>query len=102
MATVIDTWQEVSAYAFLVRWREAFKTQAFMWPQQLKERREFFIRLGVELDVLELDLGLTIDELGMSYQLHYGEPEALARKKFAVVYHTDNFYVRIHKLLENV
>ena len=37
-----------------------------------------------------------------AYQTLYDAPEHVARKKFAVAYHTDNFYVRIHKLLENV
>src|SRR5439155_1172857 len=83
--------------AFLLRWSEAFKTDVSMWSQGMKSKRDSFIRFGVELDVLELDLELTVDELRTAYQVLYGAPEHLARKKFAVVYHTDNFYVRTHK-----
>src|SRR5438128_9725047 len=98
----VETWHGMSFYAFLLRWSEAFKTDVSMWSQGLKSKRDSFIRFGVELDVLELDLKLTVDELRTAYQVLYEAPEHLARKKFAVVYHTDNFYVRTHKLLENV
>ena len=38
----------------------------------------------------------------MAYEHYYAGASLLRLKKFAVVYHVDNFYVRVHKLIENV
>src|SRR2546422_6544857 len=92
----------MSLYAFLLRHRDVFRSDQRTWSKELRAKHDAFLRYGIELDVLELDLKLTLDELRAAYQVLYGAPEHLARKKFAVVYHVDNFYVRVHKLLENV
>jgi hypothetical protein len=60
-----------------------------------------FWQLSLELEVLEHDLAECINEFAMAVHTHYAEPRDLELKKFAVVYHTDNFYVRVHKLIEN-
>jgi len=43
-----------------------------------------------------------INEFRMSCDHYYANPHDLELKKFAVVYHVDNFNVRVHKLIENV
>lgn len=97
------TWRVVSFCAFLLRHHgQAFQVDRRTWPMQLRLQRDAFLRLGVELDVLELDLKLTVEELETAYEVLYNAPEHLARKKFAVVYHIDNFYVRVQKLMENL
>lgn len=98
----VERWQATASYAFLVRWPGAFKQKVQGWSDELKANLGTFQRLGLELEVLELDLALTVDELRTAYEVLYAAPEHLARKKFAVVYHTDNFYVRTRKLTENV
>ena len=102
MTTELLTWQTMSLYAFLLRHRDVFRSDQRTWSDELRAKHNIFLRYGIELDVLELDLKLTLDELRDAYQVLYDAPERLARKKFAVVYHVDNFYVRVHKLLENV
>lgn len=59
------------------------------------------LRFGQELEVLEHDLTECINEFTMAYRCYYSQPEDLELKKFSIVYHTDNFYVRVHKLIEN-
>ena len=103
MNETIMTWRVVSFFGFLLRHhRQAFQTPHAVWPTELKQQRDAFLRLGVELDVLELDLDLTVDEFRKAYEVLYASPEHLALKKFAVVYHIDNFYVRVQKLIEYV
>lgn len=38
----------------------------------------------------------------MACDHYYSNPDDLELKKFAVVYHVDNFNVRVHKLVENI
>lgn len=102
MVTAVERWQVTASYAFLLRWPGAFKERVSTWSKETKAKLDLFQRLGLELEVLELDLLLTVDELRTAYEVLYAAPEHLARKKFAVVYHTDNFYVRTRKLTENV
>ena len=61
-----------------------------------------FRRLGQELHVLECDLAECLNEFKQAYQVLYRQAESLTLKKFSIVYHTDNFYVRAHKLIEDV
>jgi hypothetical protein len=102
VATELLTWQNMSLYAFLSRHREVLRTDPKTWSSDARATHNALLRYGIELDVLELDLRLTVDELRTAYEVLYAEPRHLARKKFAVVYHIDNFYVRVHKLLEDL
>jgi hypothetical protein len=61
-----------------------------------------FRRYGAELNVLEHDLTECLNEFKQAYEVLYREPGAIAQKKFSIVYHTDNFLVRVHKFRENV
>src|SRR5207247_2034417 len=85
MIPELETWQLTSLYAFLVRSPDALRIEASRWSGDIRDGRASLLRLGIELDVLELDLELTVDELRMAYETLYAAPENLARKKFAVV-----------------
>lgn len=61
-----------------------------------------FRRYGAELNVLEHDLAECLNEFKQAYQVLYRDPSLIAQKKFSIVYHTDNFLVRLHKFRENV
>lgn len=66
-----------------------------------RERTDRFVRIGQELEILEHDLTECINEFTMAFRVYYSELQDLELKKFAVVYHADNFFVRVHKLVEN-
>jgi len=71
-------------------------------PKSLVGDFDAFRRYGYELQVLEHDLTECINEFRLAYDHYYSNPDDLELKKFAIVYHTDNFYVRVHKLIENI
>ena len=71
-------------------------------PEYLQDEFHLFTRYGWELEILEEDLTDCIGEFRMACEHYYVGPSFLRLKKFAVVYHVDNFYVRVHKLIENV
>lgn len=71
-------------------------------PSTWQELFICFTRYGYELAILEDDLADCIDEFRMAYEHYYSGSSLLRLKKFVVVYHVDNFYVRVHKLIENV
>jgi len=58
--------------------------------------------VGWELGILEHDLAQTFQRVQDRYQVLYDDPDRLYFKKFSVVYHSDNFFVRVHKLKDNV
>jgi hypothetical protein len=60
------------------------------------------LRYGEELRILEHDLTECINEFQLAHETIYHDPENLELRKFAVVYHVDNFYVRVHKLVEDI
>lgn len=72
------------------------------YPSTWGEPFHIFTRYGCELDVLEEDLADCIGEFRMACEHYYVDPSLLRLRKFAVVYHVDNFCVRVHKLIENV
>jgi hypothetical protein len=91
-------WQELSFYAFLLGRLPAVAEVWFPLPDSLESERARFERVGDELWVLEWDLAGTLNEFKTGYQL----AENLNAKKFSIVYHTDNFNMRVYKLMEDV
>lgn len=91
-------WQEISFNAFLLGHLPAVAETWFPLPDSLESQRTGFERLGDELWVLEWDLAGTLNEFKTGYQL----AQTLNAKKFSIVYHTDNFNMRIYKLMEDV
>ncbi|PYN90639.1 MAG: hypothetical protein DMD89_33255 [Candidatus Rokuibacteriota bacterium] len=71
MIPELETWQLTSLYAFLVRSPDALRIEASRWSGDIRDGRASLLRLGIELDVLELDLKLTVDELRMAYETLY-------------------------------
>lgn len=92
-------WLAISLFAFRLRHPDAVVAKAPTPPTDLAEAMRRFTRYGYELAVLEDDLADCINELGMACDYYYADH--LELKKFAVVYHVDNFYVRVSKLIEN-
>lgn len=95
-------WVSIAVYGFWLRHPKALDADSPSAPKGLEESASQFRRLGNELRVLESDLTQCLNELKTAHEVLYRDPEHLALKKFAVVYHADNFYVRVHKLVENV
>jgi hypothetical protein len=96
-----DRWYFIAVFGFWLRHREALEAMSPNVPEGLVAEQESFRRLGWELTVLESDLANCIHELYTAFESLYADPHVLFRKKFAVVYHIDNFYVRGHKLMDN-
>ena len=96
-----DRWYMLAVFGFWLRHPEALRAIPPNVPQDLVGEQESFRRLGWELTVLESDLANCIHELYTAFEVLYADPAVLFRKKFAVVYHIDNFYVRVHKLMDN-
>lgn len=94
-------WYEFAEFAFWLRHPAVLRTDPSTIPEGLVEAQERFRRLGWELTVLESDLTQCINEFMLAFQNHYAEPRFLFLKKFSIVYHTDNFYVRVQKLIDN-
>lgn len=92
-------WLAISVYALALRYPKKTATEPRTPSTSLDEALPLFLRYGHELGVLEDDLTESINELMMAYNHYYGN--RLELKKFTVVYHVDNFYVRVHKLIEN-
>ena len=88
-------WRTASLYCFWVRYPKGDLVQNSTILQR-------FIRYGDELRVLEHDLTQCLNEFQQAHEALYHDAKFLDLKKFAVVYHVDNFYVRIHKLIEDV
>lgn len=93
-------WLVISLFAFWLRHPDAIVANTPTPPTDLEEAMRRFTRYGYELGVLEDDLTDSINELGMACDYYYADH--LELKKFSVVYHVDNFYVRVSKLIENV
>lgn len=96
-----DSWHMLAVFGFWLRHPEALKATPPNVPQDLVGEQGAFQRLGWELTILELDLAYCIHELYTAFEALYADPDVLFRKKFAVVYHIDNFYVRVHKFMDN-
>lgn len=92
-------WLDLSAWAFWLRHPEALDSQP---SDGLLNEAQQFRRLGQELHVLEYDLTSVLFEFKTAYQVDYQGGEHLSLKKFSIVYHTDNFHVRVHKMIENI
>lgn len=94
-----ERWFWISVMGFWCRHPECVTGKV---PKALESDFDTFRRYGYELQVLEHDLTEGINEFRMSCDHYYANPDDLELKKFAVVYHVDNFYVRVHKVVENV
>jgi hypothetical protein len=94
-----NRWQAVAEFAFFLRHPELLS----MPFSAAVSRSEFhrFRRFGQELHILEWDLTQCLNEFKQSYEVLY-RAEHLALKKFSIVYHADNFNVRVHKVNESV
>ena len=71
-------------------------------PPGMEEIAARFRRCGAQLNVLEHDLTECLNEFKQAYEVLYRPSRAIAQKKFSIVYHTDNFLVRVHKFRESV
>lgn len=94
-----ERWFWISAMGFWGRHPECVTAEV---PKALKGDFDTFRRYGYELQVLEHDLTECINEFRMACDHYYSNPDHLELKKFAAVYHVDNFYIRVHKLIENI
>lgn len=94
-------WYEFAEFAFWLRHPAVLRTGPSPIPKELVDAQKRFQRLGWELTVLESDLTQCINEFMLAFQNYYAEPRDLFLKKFSIVYHTDNFYVRVQKLIDN-
>lgn len=96
-------WFEVAVFGFWLGYPKALNADSTAGrPEGLETEADSFRRLGNELYALEYDLVQCLNEFTTAYEVLYRDPEHLGLKKFAVVYHTDNFHVRVHKLRETV
>jgi len=95
-----ERWLDVAEFAFFLCHAEELASTPF---STATARSEFyrFRRIGQELHILEWDLTQCLNEFKLSYEVDY-RAEHLALKKFSIVYHTDNFNVRVHKVNESV
>jgi hypothetical protein len=94
-----NRWLDLSDWAFWLKHPEALAAQP---SDGLVNEAQQFRRLGEELYVLEYDLTSVLFVFKIDYQVHYEGGEHLLLKKFSIVYHIDNFHVRVHKMIENV
>jgi hypothetical protein len=94
-------WVEISRIGFWLR-HPQFLGAGKDRPEGLAGKLHRFERLGNELAILEYDIAQCINEFLIGYQLLYERVEDIALKKFSIVYHIDNLYVRVRKLIENV
>ena len=67
-----------------------------------REELKGFLRWGNELDILEYDLTQCVNEFILSSRHMYREQGELNVRKFVILYHVDNFNVRVHKLVDNI
>src|SRR5688572_31993549 len=92
-------WLQVSEWAFWLTHPEALDAQP---SDALVNDGRKFLRLGQELYVLEYDLTSTLFVFKTAYRIDYQGGHLLGLKKFSIVYHTDNFNVRVHKMNEDI
>lgn len=97
-----SNWFVISLLGFWVRYPDAIGTGTATVPEYLAGAVHLFTRYWYELAILEDDLADCIDEFRMAYEHYYSGSSFLRLKKFVVVYNVDNFYVRVHKLIENL
>jgi hypothetical protein len=91
-------WEDVSFYAFLLGHLPAVAEAQWPLRNLLAMKLAEFGRVGEELSILAWDLAATLNEFKAGYQLAGN----LNLKKFSIVYHADNFNMRVHKLMEDV
>lgn len=65
-----------------------------------ESRRDAFVRYCMELDFWHEDLDFLLFEMDTS--VRYFHQDRLDLKRLSVIYHTDNFYFRIHAYREKV
>lgn len=100
--TEAERWGAIAIDAFWLRYPAALDSERPAQPPGMEEIAARFRRYGAELNVLDHDLTECLNEFKQAYQVLYRESSAIALKKFSIVYHVDNFLVRIHKFRENL
>jgi hypothetical protein len=96
-----NNWRDLAWYAFWLGSPAVLDEEPSRWSKELKARARDFQQIGSNLSVLEHDLAECLNEFKTGYEVLYSA-EHLALKKFSIVYHVDNFLVRVHKLRETV
>lgn len=94
----VRSWFLISVAGFWVRHPVVGAVSGSV-PEELQPAFRLFTGYGSELGVVEHHLRHCVNELKIASGYGLEDHE---RKKFAIVYHVDNFYVRVHKLKENV
>lgn len=97
-----ERWRAIALDAFWLRFPAGLDADRPAQPPRMEELAVRFRRYGVELNVLEHDLAECLNEFKQSYEVLYRGPSAIAQKKFSIVYHVDNFLVRVHKFREDI
>lgn len=95
----VRSWFLVSLAGFWVCHPEAIDAVSGSVPKDLEPAYRRFTGYGSELGVVEHHLRHCVNELKIACGYGLADHE---RKKFAIVYHVDNFYVRVHALMEKV
>lgn len=95
-----ERWLDVSEFVFFLCHAEELTSTPFS-TANARSAFHRFRRIGQELHILEWDLTQCLNEFKLSYEVNY-RAEHLALKKFSIVYHTDNFNVRVHKVNESL
>jgi len=96
-------WEEISFFGFFLRYPNVtLSAHPPALPEDSRKAMGEFLRYGEELRILEDDLTECINEFQQAHEGTYHDPKYLELKKFAVLYHVDNFYVRVHKCVEDI
>ena len=100
--TDAERWHAIAIDAFWLSCPAALDIARPARPARMVESAATLRRYGLELNVLEHDLTECLNEFKQAYEVLYRGPSAIAQKKFAIVYHVDNFLIRVHKFRENL
>lgn len=100
--TDAERWRDIALDAFWLHSPLALDSDHPAEPPGMEKIAARFRKYGAELNVLEHDLTECLNEFKLAYEVLHREPGAIAQRKFSIVYHTDNFLVRVHKFRENV
>ncbi len=95
-------WRDVSLCLFFLSHLNLSQTALREVFESNRENILGFLRWGLELDILEYDLIQCVNEFILSSRHFYREKGELDIRKFVVLYHVDNFNVRVGKLVDNV
>lgn len=100
--TDAERWRDIAVDAFWLHSPIALDSDHPAEPPGMEEIAARFRKYGAELNVLEHDLTECLNEFKQAYEVLYRELGAITQRKFSIVYHTDNFLVRVHKFREDL